>query len=155
MQPVPPLPNYQAFEDASHLRYLAIAHYVTGGLTALFSCFPIFHVAMGGMMIAGNSPFGPMTSPGGPDMQIFGWMMLIMGSVFILLGWSFAVMLILTGRWLSARKNHTFCFVVACIHCISVPLGTLVGVFTIIVLSRPSVKALFQAGPYQNNWTRE
>jgi hypothetical protein len=31
----------------------------------------------------------------------------------------------------------------ACVACLSVPLGTVLGVFTIIVLMRPSVKALF------------
>jgi hypothetical protein len=37
------------------------------------------------------------------------------------------------------------CFVVAAIECIFMPFGTVLGVFTIIVLSRPSVKALFQS----------
>jgi len=110
---------------------------------------------MGGMIIAGNSPFGTVPPSGGPDMQMFGWMMVIMGGLFVLLGWTFAVMLILTGRWLSARKNHTFCFVIACLQCVSVPIGTVLGVFTILVLIRPSVKALFLAGPTENNWTRE
>jgi hypothetical protein len=34
-------------------------------------------------------------------------------------------------------------FVVACIECIFVPFGTILGIFTIIVLSRESVKTLF------------
>lgn len=154
MQPVPPLPNYQAFEDANHLRYLAIAHYVIGGITALLSCLPLLHVAMGGMMISGAFP-GASTGPGEPDIRMIGWLVVAMGGFFVLLGWTFAILLILTGRWLSARKNHTFCFVIACIQCISVPIGTVLGVFTIITLTRPSVKALFLAGPTKNNWTRE
>lgn len=155
MQSVPPLPNYQAFEDANHLRYLAIAHYVMGGITGFFSCFPLIHVAMGGMMVFGKFPMTPSTAPGEPDLQMIGWLVIVMGSLFILMGWTFAILLILTGRWLSARKNHTFCFVIACLQCISVPLGTILGIFTILVLNRPSVKALFLAGPTQNNWTRE
>jgi hypothetical protein len=31
----------------------------------------------------------------------------------------------------------------ACIECLFLPFGTILGVFTIIVLSRESVKALF------------
>jgi hypothetical protein len=40
--------------------------------------------------------------------------------------------------------------VIAIITCLSVPLGTALGVFTLIVLARPSVKQLFErrtAGP--------
>jgi len=155
MQPAPPLPNYQAFEDANHLRYLAIAHYVIGGLTGLVSCLPIIHMVMGGLLISGSFPMTTPTAPGEPDIRLFGWLFVVMGGVFVILGWTFAVLLILTGRWLSARKNHTFCFVMACLECASVPLGTVLGIFTILVISRPSVKALFLAGPHQNNWTRE
>ena len=154
MQPPPPLPNYQAFEDANHLRYLAIAHYVMGGITGLVSCLPVMHVVMGGMIATGQFPMGP-TTPGEPDFKMFGWLFVAMGSIFIIIGWTFAVLLILTGRWLSARKNHTFCFVMACLECASLPLGTVLGVFTILVISRPSVKALFLAGPSENKWTRE
>ena len=31
-------------QDESHLDSLAIAHYVLGGLMALFACFPLLHV---------------------------------------------------------------------------------------------------------------
>jgi hypothetical protein len=48
------------------------------------------------------------------------------------------------GRSLAARKRYTFCIIVAAISCTFFPLGTALGVFTILVLSRPSVKALFE-----------
>ena len=38
-----------------------------------------------------------------------------------------------------------YCFVVAAIECILIPFGTVLGVFTIIALSRPSVKVLFES----------
>ena len=50
----------------------------------------------------------------------------------------------LAGWWLAKRKHYWFCFVVACLACAFSPLGTVLGVFTIIVLLRPSVKALFE-----------
>ena len=43
----------------------------------------------------------------------------------------------------SRRKHYTFCFVMACVECLSVPFGTMLGVFTILVLNRASVKELF------------
>jgi hypothetical protein len=48
-----------------------------------------------------------------------------------------------TGYNLSRKKRYMFCFVDACICCIQVPLGTILGVFTIVVLARPGVKELF------------
>jgi hypothetical protein len=36
-----------------------------------------------------------------------------------------------------------YCLVVAGIECIFMPFGTVLGVFTIIVLMRPSVRNLF------------
>ncbi len=48
------------------------------------------------------------------------------------------------GRCLRARKNYTFLLVMAALNgTFIMPLGTLLGVFTFVVLMRPSVKALF------------
>ena len=59
---------------------------------------------------------------------------------------SIASMVILTGRFLATRRHHMFCLVIGCVECLSMPFGTVLGVFTIIVLSKESVKQLF-AGP--------
>ena len=42
-----------------------------------------------------------------------------------------------------------FCFVIACLACMQMPLGTILGVFTIIVLARPSVKEMFDRSSAQ------
>ena len=54
-----------------------------------------------------------------------------------------AVLMIMTGLNLQRRKGHTFCQVVAGLTCLSIPLGTILGVFTFIVLNRPEVKVMF------------
>jgi len=58
------------------------------------------------------------------------------------------ILLFKTGRNLSNRQSYTFCFVVACISCLLMPLGTILGVFTIVTLSRESVKAIFSGQNY-------
>lgn len=154
--PLPPSP--QAFEDAGHIRSLSIAHYVFAGLSALLSCFSLIYIFLGGAFILGKvppSPAPPAGSPPPPDMAFMGWFFALFGLAFLILGLGIAICQFLTARWLSARKKRTFCFVVACIECINMPLGTLLGIFTILVLSRPSVKALFDAGPGENNFTRQ
>ena len=146
----PPLlpPDPETFRDAENLRHLAIAHYVMGGLTALLSCFPLIHVGMGVAMVSGKFPmavYGSML----PEGRMVGWIFIGIGSLVILLGLTIASLMILTGRWLSARKNKAFCFIIACIECINMPLGTILGVFTLVVLQKSSVAALFNKSEQQ------
>jgi hypothetical protein len=122
-------------QDEEHLRLLSIFHYVVGGITALFACFPFLHLAMGIALVNGAFPVRPGEQ--GPP-PFFGWLLIGIASALIALGWTFA------GRFLARRAHYTYCFVVAAIECLLMPLGTVLGVFTIIVLSRESVKALFQ-----------
>lgn len=61
----------------------------------------------------------------------------------ILMMWTVALMVVLAGRNLKRRKAYTFCLVIAAIECLFMPFGTLLGVFTLVVLTRPSVKVLF------------
>ncbi len=54
-----------------------------------------------------------------------------------------AALSFLTGRFLARRQHPTFCIVVSALDCMCMPLGTALGVFTILVLQRPSVKEMF------------
>ena len=136
--------NPQQILGDEHLRLLAIFYYVKGGITALFACIPIIHVVLGLVFIIAPNAFGH-----GNDQPpaFLGWLFLILGGFLILFGWAFAILALLTGRCIGRRKHYTFCFVVACIECLSVPFGTVLGIFTIVVLNRASVKALFKQGP--------
>ena len=60
-----------------------------------------------------------------------------------LIGQAIAVCMILAGRFIARRKRYWFIFIMACIECALFPFGTVLGVFTIITLSRESVKTLF------------
>lgn len=80
-------------------------------------------------------------------MQMFAGTLFVAIALFIMaFTWAMAVMAILTGRNLKRRSSHTFCLVIGAIECIFMPVGTVLGVFTIVVLSRPSVKAMFNQG---------
>lgn len=59
--------------------------------------------------------------------------------------WTAAALLLFAGRFLSQRRHWLFCLIVAGLSCLNMPLGTVLGVFTIIVLNRESVKSLFAA----------
>ena len=144
-QITPPLsPNAQVpaqagNRDLEHLRLLSIFHYVAAGILGFFSCFPFIHIAMGLMFI-----FAPEMFDGGEaPPPFFGWMFVIAGSAFVIAGWTLTVLLVVSGRSLKRLKRRVFCTVIAGISCLFMPIGTVLGVFTIIVLSRPTAKPLF------------
>jgi hypothetical protein len=129
-------------QDEDHLRLLSIFHYVVAGLAGLFALFPIFHLIIGLMFILAPSKFA---GKGEPPPAFFGWFFVIFASVFITLGWVFAGFVFTAARLLAKRKHYMFCLVMAGVECVFMPFGTVLGVFTIVVLMRESVKHLFSA----------
>jgi hypothetical protein len=149
MNPNPPTitgapPPGQDQVDLEHLKLLSIFHYVVAGLAALIACIPFIHLAMGLFFLFGRDHFGP---PGNQPPPFVGLFFVGIASFFILAGWAFAVLVFLNGRFISGRKHYRFCFVMACIECVFMPFGTVLGAFTILVLVRESVKELFAPGP--------
>jgi len=132
-------------QDAEHLRLLSIFHYIVGGLAALFSFFPLLYTTVGAIFIfvaRHQAAAGP--KPGEePPPEFIGWIFAVVGSLLFLLGIAIAICILIAGRSLAKRTRYWFAFVMACIECLFIPFGTILGVFTIIVLSRESVKTLF------------
>jgi hypothetical protein len=130
-------------QDREHLRILAICHYVYAGLHGVLSLFPGIYIFIGVMMLSMPTT-GPGAVPSGSAPPPFiGWFMIALGGILMTLGLTLSILTAVAGYNLARYRRRTFCFVVACINCINVPLGTVLGVFTIIVLVRPSVKDLF------------
>lgn len=165
--PIPsyPDPDFQARQDAEHLRLLSIFYYVAAGLFAVIGLIPIFHIIMGLAIVGGtlgpgaNVSISPGSFPGAPpfpggSMQptnnmpsSFGWLFVFMGTFALLLLEGTALLCLLAGCKLARREGKTFIQVVAGLLCLSVPVGTALGVFTFIVLGRPSVAPLFDSQP--------
>ena len=131
-------------DDEEHLRLLCIFHYVVGALTALFALFPLIHFSVGLFFVLAP-PHSPQQQ-GGPPPAIIGWFFMILGGMFFLLGEAFAACVIAAACFICSRRRYSFIFVVACLQCAFFPFGTALGVFTIVVLSRPSVKQIFGFG---------
>jgi hypothetical protein len=128
--------------DKEHLQLLAIFHYVFAGLAALFSFFPLLYTTVGAMFIFA-ARHG--TAKPGEDLppEFLGWIFAVLGSLLFLMGIAMAICILIAGRSLALRKRYSFALVLACIECLFVPFGTILGVFTIVVLSRESVRGLF------------
>ena len=135
----PPEALAERIRDDEHLRMLAIFYYVVAAITALFSLFPLLHVAIGVWIVLGGFPTG-----GGPPPPFDpGWFFVVLGGAFVLVGETIALLTYLAARRISERRSRTFILVVAGIHCLNMPLGTALGVFTFITLLRDSVARHF------------
>jgi hypothetical protein len=124
--------------DREYVDILSIFHYVLAGLMALVGCFPIIHLGFGIAIVSGI-----LEDHGQGPPAFFGWFFIAVALFLMSLAWTLTVCLLMVGRKLSRRKSYMFCLVVAGIECVFVPLGTILGVFTIIALMRPGVKRMF------------
>lgn len=125
------------------LRLLSIFHYLLAGLTLLFSCFPLAYVGMG--LAAALGAF----DGGGQDAlpAVVGWVFVAFGLFLLLLVVADGVGLLVAGRSIARQKHWLFCMIMAGISCAFFPFGTALGMFTLVTLSKPEVKALFTARP--------
>ena len=130
-------------QDLQHLKLLSIFHYIVGGMSAMCACFPVIYLVFGLVMIL--APASMAGEQGSEPPAIIGWFIAFFASGAMCMGWTLATCILLAGRFLSQRRHYMFCLVMAGIMCaLLMPYGTVLGVFTIIVLMRPSVKALFE-----------
>jgi ABC-type branched-subunit amino acid transport system permease subunit len=132
-------------QDEEHLRLLSIFHYIVAGLAALFSFFPLLYSGFGVLMLYASSH--PQHQQGEPPPPVVGWLFIAFGSLLFLAGLTLATCIALSGKFIARRRRYWFAFVTACVECLFFPFGIILGVFTIIVLSRNSVKRLFGVEP--------
>ena len=77
-----------------------------------------------------NSPNPPPFDPQ-KFVAMFVWFYVLFGAMLVLS----AVLNLFSGLFLMRRRQRTFSIVVAALDCLAVPFGTVLGVFTILVLS--------------------
>ncbi len=122
-----------------HLDLLSVFHFVLGGITAAFSCIPIIHLLMGVLFLTVD-----MEGEEAPPPELLGWIFIVIPAMIILTGWMLAALMIRNGLKLKRRESYQFCCVISGIECILMPLGTILGVFTLVTLYKPEVKELFE-----------
>ncbi|MGA8036792.1 MAG: hypothetical protein WA823_09865 [Candidatus Acidiferrales bacterium] len=143
---MPSDPAQQAFADEEHLRLLALGYYVSAAITAVFSLLGLLYAGMGAVIgLAVSKGAAAAAETGQPTPQILGWLFGLIGFGLFAFMITMAALKFYTAVCLKQRKSRTFCLVVAAISCLEVPYGTILGVFTFLVLERPSVAGLFVA----------
>ena len=123
-----------------HLALLRTFHYVLAGLSVLFAFLPVMHITIGIMMVSGKFDCR------NPPPPFFGWMFIVLGALMILAFLTYAVLIFFSGRAINQRRHWLYVMILAGLSCACFPFGTVLGVFTIVILSKDDVKVLFGRG---------
>lgn len=127
--------------DAQHLKLLAIFHFVLCGLFLLGLAFLWLHWFLFHTIFTNPKMWEHQKGPP-PPAEIFAalqWFYVFFGGV-IVLG---LLANLLSGFLLWRRRHHIVSLVIAGLDCLCFPFGTVLGVFTIVVLVRESVAELY------------
>lgn len=139
----------QRIKDTEQLRILSLCHYVVAGLAALGSLLFLIHVGLGLMMI-----FNPTIFVGkgdGPPPALIGYAFAGLGLGALTFGLGYAALTAFAGKCLKQQTNRKLILASAYLNCLSVPIGTALGIFTIITLQKPSVIAMFDENQIDKN----
>jgi hypothetical protein len=122
-------------QDEQHLNLISILHFVFAGLQVLISGSIICILMLYGATNKDDAP--PILSGG---FLIFAVLVVILESLAL------TGLMVASGLKLRRRTSRTFCLAAAGIECLWTPFGTVLGILTIVLLMKDSVKALFE-GP--------
>ena len=124
-------------EDKQHIKLLSKFHYLFGGIIALFFSIFLLHIASGISILCELGSKHPLQT-------FIGF--IVLPGFMMLCGWIIAACIIIAGRKLTQYRSRTYCLVVTALELVIIPFGTILGIITIIVLEKDSVKELFSAG---------
>jgi hypothetical protein len=150
LPPLPPIFKDQRKIDSDQLKLLAIFHFVAAGLALLgilfvFLHYTILHSVLDSSQTWRNQRHGP--PPPAEFFAVFKWVYFFFGAWFAASG----ILNVFSGLFIHARKNRTFSLITAGVNCLHVPLGTVLGVFTIMILARDSVEQLYDSKAAEAN----
>lgn len=131
--------DYQARQDSDHLNILSICYIVSGILILVGAFGMAAYFSLIGLIMAAAGASSGLHSGSPLPAGIF----LFMAVFFALLIGAIGGLMLYAGKCIKQRQQITWVMVAAGLSCLHMPLGTLLGIFTFVVLSRPSVKALF------------
>jgi hypothetical protein len=130
-------------EDASDLKTLATATLVYAGLVALFSVCVFLYISF--VAVSCHDPSNPKSAYGVGVCILVGF---VIASVFF----AKAVVLLFSAIGLRTHRWRWISYFGAVLMMLNAPIGTVIAVFTFIVLGRSSVDALYQRRPVMP-WT--
>lgn len=131
--------NSAADTTTHDLKLLSVGYYIQGGIAAVYSLLIGGYLCFLGFIIS-NSPRSGNVPP-----NMAGFFAVLFGAV-VVIGLGYAILQFLAAYWITRHRARTYVFVMAALNCLGIPYGTVLGIFTFMVLQRPAAKQLFNAG---------
>jgi hypothetical protein len=129
-------------KDLDQLKLLGILHTIWGVLAILFGLlFGILYIGIGAAAAASPSS----TTEDQMSSGAVGGIFIVLGIVFLVAALIYGILMLIAGGKLRKQRGYGFCFFVAIVDLLGFP-SIILGIFTLIVLSRPTVKELFRGG---------
>jgi hypothetical protein len=125
--------------DESNLHLLAILFYFGSGLFALLLAPALLFLAGGILAMLG-------TLGAGASAPVVGALLLAAAVAGILVNAGAGVIFYLAGGCIERRCHYNFCVVASAVSCLFFPPGTILGVYSLSVLIRPTVRQMFGVG---------
>ncbi len=129
-------------EDIRYLNLLAVFQMIVAGIVGLLSCLPLINLFIGVPMLEAV-PYALSQGEFFSQSILVPLMFILLPSGMSVIGWMLAVAIALNGYYLKNHKWLNYCMIVSGIETIFMPFGTVLGVFTIILLTKPNIKNLF------------
>jgi len=131
--------NRERIRAEQHLNLLGIAHMVVGGFAGFYALLALVWVVAAAAMHLGWLP-----SPW-PDDDMDTRFMMVGFSVFFVGGLLVAGLNLLAGLRMRQFRSRKLCWWVAILNCfVFPPIGTLFGLFTLVLLSRKHIKSMLE-----------
>jgi hypothetical protein len=136
-------PEHELHDEA--LQVLAVAHYVLAGITAMTA--PVFvYIAWIGWDLVHPAPgegWSPRPGQELVDPLFWGAVLYFAGGALASLAVMHGALLAYVGRCLARRRRRLFCLIFSVLDMTYIPLGTILGVCVLVLLTKAHVKQQF------------
>ncbi|MCA0154500.1 hypothetical protein [Winogradskyella vincentii] len=126
-------------QSNNNLNTFSVLFLIKGILTLCFAIFFMFYAGLGFFVTSAveldqsnDMPFNP------------GIILIVIGAIGLIITVTVGILTILASSYLKSIKNYNFIFAMAVVSCLTGILGILLGVFTLIELSKPEIKQMFE-----------
>jgi hypothetical protein len=128
-------------QDAEHLGLLVVFHYLFGAVGMVFTLPSVVFLVMGVQALTGRMELIDATGASASTSDT--WLLVIVATAWFVAGLTLSTCVLLAARFIRRCERYYFCLGVAAAACVVFPVGTTLGVLTILLLQRQTVKATF------------
>ena len=132
-------------KDLEHLKLLGIFHYIWGALSLLGGIVIGGYFLVIGIILMNNPPTSTASEDSGTA-SMAGGILIGVGVVLFFIVVVYGILTLMAGgKYRKHQGGYRFCFILAIVTLVigGIP-GIVLGIFSLIVLSRETVKALFR-----------